>query len=555
MTHLLAEGRAFTCKLHGSISSVETMVFTEKDYEDVRTDVPFLNALHSLFEGSVVLFLGYGLQDRHVISALQQGSATHPRFGPSPHFIVAPQGMSDPPSHVRRISYVVDPQDHRSALQTLEAVGDMRGRSGATVSVPSHDVNTERHAESSCFIGDLLPWGKYTTSQTLIGTGEQGTREFIVGEGYVDGEIVLHDYSALHDIVVGLVCFDVVRLSIAHLGRLHGLLGSPWFWAFVEAGAIRLVNPPPDPVVIFPEPGVLVGDIKGITSVSRPNSRGSLEEITIGARIRQHLKPVPGRENEAEKLMDALESSTVDLADALTSEQVGERTRSAMAHPSIRELLGISEGMPQGAVPRWLAFPVLRLAAVVLKGVICQETGANATRLVLGSERLASVAFPASLGREWVDDAASYALAGRFNSDLGALIEQQPDLLGGVLQFRESAGGEGFRREVAERLATNEGGQVVAAVNGGLREALPLSVLQQARDQLSGLFMPQAVGSRLRPAVWGDLRNADKRVARWRKRSKTLFDSICTDNRLNPYDKCPCGSEEKIKFCCRAALR
>ena len=95
----------------------------------------------------------------------------------------------------------------------------------------------------------------------------------------------------------------------------------------------------------------------------------------------------------------------------------------------------------------------------------------------------------------------------------------------------------------------------MAAVNGGLREAIPASVLQQAQDQLSGLFLPQAAGPRLRPAVWGDLRNADERVARWRKQSRTLLDGICTDNKLDPYDVCPCGSGEKIRFCCRAALR
>ena len=147
MAHLLAEGRAFTCKLHGSISAVETMVFAEQDYEDLRTDVSFLSALHSLFEGSMVLFLGYGLRDRHVISALQQGSATHPLFGTGPHFIVAPQGMSDVPPHVRRISYVVDPEDHRNALLTLEAVADMRrGRPSPTVSVPENAGDSERNA-------------------------------------------------------------------------------------------------------------------------------------------------------------------------------------------------------------------------------------------------------------------------------------------------------------------------------------------------------------------------------------------------------------------------
>ena len=253
--------------------------------------------------------------------------------------------------------------------------------------------------------------------------------------------------------------------------------------------------------------------------------------------------------------MDMLEATTVDLANTLPGEELEVRTRGAMLHPTIRRLLGISGGAPLGAVPRWLAFPVLRLAGVVRTGVICDHLKANATRMVLGSEKLASVAFSASSGTEWVDAAASYALTGRFNSDLGALIEQQRELLGGVLHFRESSAGNAFRREVAERLATNEGGQVAAAVNAGLREALPSSVLQQAHDELSGLFMTRPTGARLSPAVWGDLRNGEGRIAGWRHRSRILLEEFCKTNRLKTYDGCPCGSGEKIKFCCSSALR
>ena len=555
MLQLLSEDRAFLCKLHGSISAVETMVFSEQDYVDIQTDFPFCNALSSLFAGSTVLFLGYGLRDQHVISAVEEGSETHPLLGTGPHFIITPAGSSDVPRGVRRISYVADPPDHRSALLTLEAVADIRARPSATASAPDPAGIAKRDGESICFIGDLLPPGTFATSHTVTAKNRSGTLELLIGEGYVDGEVVLRDYSALHDVVVGLVCFDVICLSIEHLGKLHNLLGSAWFWAFVQAEAIRLVNPPPEPAVAFAEPGALVGDIMAFQLGSKLSSIESFQERTISEIIRQHLKPVPGNENPAERLMDMLVSSTVDLAHVLTTDQVADRTRGAMMHPSIRRLLGISGGTPQGAVPRWLAFPVLRLAGVVRKGVICQQIAAIATRLVLGSERLASVAFSADAGTEWADDAASYALTGRFNSDLGALIEQQPDLLGGVLGFRESTGGKSFRREVAERLATNEGGQVIAAVNAGLREALPTSVLQAARDQLSGLFLPRAAGMRLRPAVWGDLRNAEDRVARWRKRSRMLLDGLCKDNRLNPYDTCPCGSGEKIRFCCAAALR
>ena len=552
---LLTEGTAFVAKLHGSISAVESMVFRKQDYDEVIRDVPFLNALRSTFEVSTVVFVGYGLQDKHVLAAIQDNAASHPLFGTGPHFIVAPEGSSGVPEHVRRISYLDDPPDHRSSLLTLEAIAETQVEPSPAVAAPPLGVITEPNRESVYFIGELLPPGSIKTSQTITGTSQRGERELLVGEGYVDGEVVLHDYCALHDVVVGLICFDVICLSIDHLGRLHNLLGSTWFWRFAEAEAVRLVIPPHEPVVVFRERGSPVGDIKAFVLGSRSSTMESFHARTVSERIRQHLKPRPGKEAAAEIQMEMLESSTVDLAHVVTTEGLAEKARSAMMHPAIRRLLGISGGTPLGAVPRWLAFPVLRLAGVVRTGVICQHIQACATRMVLGSERLASVAFSASSGTEWVDDAASYVLTGRFNSDVGALIEQQPALLAGVLRFRESADGKSFRREIAEHLATNAGGQVSAAVNSGLREALAMSTLQSARDQLSGMFMPLAAGPRLQPAVWGDLRNGEARIAGWRKRSRALLDDLCRTNGLNPYDLCPCGSGEKVRFCCRSALR
>ncbi len=482
-------------------------------------------------------------------------SATHPLVGTGPHFIVTPKGSSEIPSNVKRISYVVDPPDHRSAVLTVEAVADMPRQPHSTASAPPPNDVVEQDKKTICLIGDLLPFGKVTTSQTLTAKSASGTRELLIGEGYVDGEVVLHDYSALHDLVVGLVCYDVIALSLAHLGRLHQLLGGTAFWTFAEAGAIRLINPPPDPIVVFREPGALVGEIQAMKRGSTASSMESFKEMTVSEKIREHLRAKPGKEEAAERQMDMLESTMFDLARVLTTEQLEEKTRSAIMHPSIRRLLGISGGTPQGVVPRWLAFPVLRLAGVVQRGVICQQIKASATRMVLGSEKLASVVFSASEATVWVDDAASYVLAGRFNSDLGALIERQPGLLLGILRFRQSAAGERFRREVAERLMTSEAGQIGAAVNAGMHQALPTAVLQEARDQLSGLFVPRGGGPRIQPAVWGDLRNGEERIAGWRKRSRVLLDGISDSNGLRPYDACPCGSGEKMKFCCIAALR
>ncbi len=555
LTLLLDQRKAFICKLHGSISAVETMVFSSRDYDGVPTDPPFVNALRSVFANCSVLFLGFGLQDDHVIAALKRGAETHPLFGTGPHFIVLPEGSSRVQANVRRISYRVDPADHRSALLTLEAVADMQAHERPTATASGSAAIGQRDRDSVYFLGDLLPWGKYTTSQTFTATGKSGTQQFIVGEGYVDGEVALDNYSALHDVVVGLICFDVTYLSVGHLGRLHDLLGSFWFWKFVEVEAIRLIVQPNEPVVGFPEPGALVGEIATIKLGSKSSTEESFKERTVAEIIRQQLTPFPGKEKIAERQMEGLASMSIDLTDALTSEQLGQMTRGSMVNPSIRTLLGISGGTPTGAVPRWLAYPVLRLASVIRKGVICRHINATATRMLLGSEMLASVAFSASGGSTWADEAASYALTGRFNSDLGALIEQQPGLLDGVLRFRESAVGNSFRREIAERLVENEGGQVVAAVNSGLKETIPMSVLQKARDKLSGLFIPRNRGPILQPAVWGDLRNGEARIAAWRRRSRVLLNELQTARGLNPYAPCPCGSGEKLKFCCLSALK
>ena len=317
MRQLLAAGETFTAKLHGSISAVETTVFSERDYEEVQADVSFLDALRSVLAGSTVLFLGYGLQDGHVVSALQHCAATHALFGTGGQFIVMPAGSSDAPPGVRRISYLADPPDHRSALLALEVIAEMRNRPNSTSwAAGSADVE-EQNAESICFIADLLPPGTVTTSQTLVAKSESETREVVIGAGYVDGEVVLHDYSALHDVVVGLVSFDVICLSIDHLGQLHNLLGPTWFWAFVETGAIRLVNPPPEPAVVFPEPGAIVGDIKALTVGAKTSSAESFQERTIAERIRRQMKPIPGKEDAAERQMDMLGSSIVDIAHAL----------------------------------------------------------------------------------------------------------------------------------------------------------------------------------------------------------------------------------------------
>ncbi len=491
LPQLLHQRTPFICKLHGSASSVESMIFSKRDYESIQLSNSYLDAVQTIFSNTTVLFLGYGLQDEYVLQSLQTCSAGRPLFGTGPHFIVTSKEQDELPATVRRIRYEVDAADHRDALQILEVIADF------TPSQPIKTVNeceeTASDRQSLHYIADLITPGTWQTSQSLRFKSLEGEypHEMIIGEEYVDDEINFYNYSALHDIVVGLLCFDIVCVSIDHLACVHDLLGSEAFWIFVESGSLRLVIPPSAPVIIFSDEQSPVGDLGVINLGSKNSLLEEFSPIGISERIRRQLSPINGKEHEADRLFQLLESTVFDVSEAKLSDSLAGKTRGALMNPSIRRMLGVSLGTPRNIIPRWVSFPILRLAKVISCGIICQDIQASSTRMIFGSEKLADVAFSASEGKEWDDSAASYVLTGHFNSDVGEFILKEPTILLDILRFRESSAGESLRCEVAQCLAADDGSQVVTAINAGLRQAIPTTVLEQARDQFSGLFIPR----------------------------------------------------------------
>jgi hypothetical protein len=303
---------------------------------------------------------------------------------------------------------------------------------------------------------------------------------------------------------------------------------------------------------MFETPDSTVGDLGLLRAGSNSSSEGGFSARTNLEVVQRALVPILGAEAAAEEQIRFLAANILEVG--TQQAELVKKTQHALIHPSIRQLIGFSGGTPITTVPRWLVFPILRLAKVMATGVICQAVGASAARLLWGSERLATAAFSAAAGREWVDDAASYTLAGRFNSDLGAIVRGDPVLLSKIIEFRASHDGDEFRKEIAERLHKDEGAQVAVAVNAGLRQALPSSVLEKARNQFAGLFTHVKETNKILPAFWGDLQNSEARLAAWRNRSRRILDEICAVQKLTPYSQCPCGSGEKLKFCCAAAL-
>ncbi len=556
---LLRDRKSFVCKLHGTSSAVETMVFSKTDYERLKKNNGYLSALREVFSTSIVIFFGYSLRDDYLLQLLLENDSQKPLFGTGPHFMVTASSAPHIPPTVRRILYDAEFADHRDALQVVETTAHALAMRLDKMAVPQFvTAKSTSTVKSVYYIADLVPFGTMQTSQTMtiesFDAGGSDARQMVVGDGYIDGEVQITNYSALHDVIVGLICFDTVCFALDRLSIVHNLLGADAFWELLRLQAIRIVKVPEHSGVIFESEQSVIGDLGDISLGSATSALGDFAKIGNDELIRRHIVPVPGKEKDAEKSIEFLAANIFDVSAPGIATGLADKTRSALMHPSIRRLLGLSGGTPNGTVPRWLAFPILRLARVMATGVVCQAIGASATRMIWGSERLATAAFSAAAGKDWADDAASYVLTGRFNSDVGAIVARNPELLSQIVAFRASQQGEDFRKEIVERLHTDEGAQVAAAVNSGLRQALPVTVLEQARNQFSGLFVPIDCQGVLTPAFWGDLRNGEIRIAAWRKRSRKMLEEICVNQKLSPYSFCPCGSGEKLKFCCLAAL-
>jgi hypothetical protein len=559
VTRLFHQRESFVCKLHGTSSSVGSMVFASSDYDALTANSTYLDVLKEVFSTATVVFIGYGLRDQYLLELLSRADKDRSIFGVGPHYVVSSANDLQLPRAVRQIKYLAEHADHRDALLVLELLVETRSGEAKKSDSDQFKVKPSTAIKSIYYLADLLPAvGTFTTSQTATLAGPDGavSGEFISGDGYVQSEIQITGYSAAHDLIVGLLCFDTVCFDTSRLGIVHTLLGSEIFWQLLRLEALQVVDIREQSVVLFSVGDPITGVLTDITmgdSTKQSVDGEPMVPMSIDAVIRRYLQPAVGKEALAEEQFEFLAKSAFKVVSADLKTGFSEQARLALVNPSIRKLLGVSLGTPHGVVPRWVAFPILRLARLMSTGAVCQAINASATRMIWGAERLATTAFSSAAGKTWADDAASYVLTGKFNSDVGSIVTKNPALLSRLLEFRLSQQGENFRKEISSVLQSDQGAQVAAAVNAGLKTALTPSVLEQAKNQFSGLFTLEHGGSML-PAVWGDLQNGEARIAKWRERSRLMLREEMRKHNWSPYSACPCGSGEPLKFCCLEAL-
>ena len=147
-------------------------------------------------------------------------------------------------------------------------------------------------------------------------------------------------------------------------------------------------------------------------------------------------------------------------------------------------------------------------------------------------------------------------MCGRFDADLGEYVRQEPAILQTVLQFRDTQEGNALRKEILSYLNASEGGEVAVAINGGLRKTIPTDILDKAKDQFVSLLVPSSALQQARPAIWNDARYSDERaLSLWKQRSRSIFTEIQKKLKIDPHKPCPCGTGEKMEFCCSQALQ
>ncbi len=541
---LIHKKEGFVVKLHGSLSSIRSTIFTADDYEKLLEEEEYTKLLEYIFTATSVVFFGYGLADQYVLKLLNASDRLKAISGTGPHFAVLSKLGLQLPEFIHRIGYVPEAHsDHRSSLTVLEEVIAAKPASEGGVSI--YDFEKSTALRSAHLLSEILPPGSWRTSQTL---GLSNGMELINGSGITTAELPITESTALHDLVVGLLCFDVVYVPFRSTSKLHLLLGGDLFWSLIQDEALKLIEWSNILAISYPDPASLSnGELRSCNFTQED------ERVRIRERIRASLAAVPGKEAEANKLFEDLERR-VEFVDRHREPAVERITQGLLSRPSVRSLIGMSVGTPSTSIPRWMAYPILRLANLVKVGVASQLFGFASTKVDYGAAKLAGPAFAAATGLEWADDMAAYVATGEFGTDLGVFIRQDPNRLKDLIKFRESQSGVSFRKEVLQQLAIGAGSDFAASVNAGLRHSIPTAVLQQAHDHVAGLITPKDPGATLtRTAIWNGAR-VDEALLLWKKESQRKFSEYSRTKRIYAHDLCPCNSGERVRDCCKISL-
>lgn len=259
-------------------------------------------------------------------------------FGTGPHFVVSSDFKGN--TVLRQIGYSLKRfADHRSALTVLDLVRQVEARktelSARVVAIREESAKSASRlgAKTAYFVSDVMPVGTWTSSATAQLEAREGREvEVTMGLGFTNDELPLQFSTAYHDVVVGLICFDLVYFSLAAIGRVHALLGSEVFWHAVKADFIRFVYLQHEPAIVSAKDSI-IGDV-GLVSISDATGHVEASEVLI----RRQITPVPGKESVVETLFSELVSKVEVFGEADRME-LASLARASVMMPEVAQLL------------------------------------------------------------------------------------------------------------------------------------------------------------------------------------------------------------------------
>jgi hypothetical protein len=556
---LLRSRTPFVAKLHGTVSSVESLVFATDDYQSIRADQRYVSALKSVFSNSTVVFLGYGLRDEYVVGVLREVAQEQELFGTGPHFIVTPDASLNILT-IHRIRYRnVRFNDHRAAMTVLSVIHQSIGVEKTKILMQHREVSEcVARKETGYYISDFKPPGTWTTEETVTFKDQYDKSGILTcGLGFSNDELHISGSTAMHDFVVGLICFDRVYFQLISLSALFTVLKEDLFREVIEADALRFIHTVHVPAVLY-EPDSTFGTLAIILLGGTPEKPIAVQpgetipEMPVREILERQIAPAKGKEREASEFIDKIEK-TVKLFKYPKDDSIGFELTDALLMPEVSRLLGISDAVLPTQVPLWLRFPYLRMADLVHTGSICSRLGIRAAKIPFGGTSLVSAAFGIQLATEWAERVASYGMSGRFDANLGEYAMQQPQVIRKILSFRNSSEGENFRKEIGDALLQDTGAEFTASVNAGLKRNIPLDVLQKGHDKLVSLMTESAKITAV-PVVWSDPFLSDSSTIFWRQKSLKMLLDLCKSRGISKDDPCVCGSGDKLRVCCMRPL-
>lgn len=539
---LLIQKKSFVLKIHGSIENPDSLVFTEDEYKKAIENPSYISFLKQIFSLCTVVFIGYGLADEYLMKLFEEIDKDKKLFGDGPHFAVL-QGKRDHLSpSIKQIYYMSGiHRDHRSAIQVVEEI-NLISKPGMqrTINLSNQEL------ESAHMLTHFLPPGTWQDGQTLTlkaTTGDDAREPFAyVGNGFTQEELVLHESTAMHDLVVGLLCFEKVYLPIGGIGALHRMVGEEILRAFISEEAIKFVYWKSAIMMIYENKESQNGYMGSMSLVTPEQMRNNIEKVILS-----NLTAVPGKEREAKELFDQIEKATVEVDTDTKDYTVPSLTRGYLLRQHIRKELGIGEGVSVTKVPQWNAYPVLRMANLIQIGVACHQLKICSMRLEYGATKLAGPIFSSMMSSEYLaDSVASYVVGGSLSEDIGVQFSANPELLKIILNFRDTQEGINLRKEIFDQIKVAAGSEITTAINGSLRQLVSLKTMENAKSKLSSLLTIKGNGK----AIWTDVSLGDKALSLWRAKSQSGLRDTIAKHGLKSSDQCLCGSGVSLSDCC-----